>query len=80
MDFPAAPITAIPIPYGFSEALQTTPDAAYGTGALGDVLAVFPDEVDIRSLSPDFNRAGPTGPPRRHPRYHRHRPGGRFRQ
>lgn len=54
LDFPAAPVIAIPIPDGLPEALHAKPDAAYGTGALGDVLAVFHDEAGIRSLAPDF--------------------------
>ncbi|MFN2479748.1 MAG: hypothetical protein ABR615_11360 [Pseudonocardiaceae bacterium] len=42
MNFPAAPTTAISTPDGLPEALRAKPDAAYGTGALGDVLAVSP--------------------------------------
>ncbi len=54
LDFPAAPVTEISAPGGLSEALSAKPDALYGTGALGDVLAVFPDEAGIRTLAPDF--------------------------
>ncbi|MDQ3760954.1 MAG: PhzF family phenazine biosynthesis protein [Actinomycetota bacterium] len=54
MDFPAAPVNEILIPDGLPKALGATPDAAYGTGALGDVLAVFPDEAVVRALAPDF--------------------------
>ncbi len=54
LDFPAAPTTEIPIPEGLTDALNAKPDAAYGTGALGDLLAVFPDEAGVRALTPDF--------------------------
>ncbi|MGH3825096.1 MAG: PhzF family phenazine biosynthesis protein [Pseudonocardiaceae bacterium] len=53
LDFPAAPVTEIPIPAGLADALGAIPEAAYGTGALRDVLAVFPDEAAIRALDPD---------------------------
>ncbi|MGH3830847.1 MAG: PhzF family phenazine biosynthesis protein [Pseudonocardiaceae bacterium] len=54
LDFPAAPATEIPIPDGLPEALRAKPDTAYGTGALGDLLAVFPAEASVRGLDPDF--------------------------
>jgi PhzF family phenazine biosynthesis protein len=54
MDFPAAPATEVPIPDGIAEALNAKPDAAYSTGGLGDLLAVFPDEAGVRALVPDF--------------------------
>ncbi|MGH3751460.1 MAG: PhzF family phenazine biosynthesis protein [Pseudonocardiaceae bacterium] len=54
LDFPSAPATEVPIPDGLAEALNAKPDATYGTGALGDLLAVFPDEAGIRALAPDF--------------------------
>jgi PhzF family phenazine biosynthesis protein len=53
LDFPAAAVTEIPIPDGLSDALGAKPDAAYGTGALRDVLVVFPDEAAVRALAPD---------------------------
>jgi len=54
LDFPAAPATEVTAPSGLAEALGSTPDAAYQTGALGDLLAVFPDEAAVRKLAPDF--------------------------
>jgi PhzF family phenazine biosynthesis protein len=54
LDFPAAPATEVPIPDGLPEALSAKPGATYGTGALGDLLAVFPDEAAVRTLTPDF--------------------------
>jgi PhzF family phenazine biosynthesis protein len=53
LDFPAAPVTAAPAPAGLAEALGAEPDATYRTGALRDVLAVFPDEAAVRALAPD---------------------------
>jgi PhzF family phenazine biosynthesis protein len=53
LDFPAAPATETEIPDGLAEALGATPDAAYRTGALGDLLAVFPDEAVVHALAPD---------------------------
>jgi PhzF family phenazine biosynthesis protein len=54
MDFPAASLTATPVPHGLPEALGATPEATYSTGALGDLLAVLPDEAGVRALAPDF--------------------------
>ena len=54
LDFPAAPATEMSIPDGLIEALNAKPEAVYGTGALGDLLTVFPDEAGIRALAPDF--------------------------
>jgi len=54
MDFPAAPLAATPVPAGLPEALGATPEATYTTGALGDLLAVLPDEAGVRALAPDF--------------------------
>jgi PhzF family phenazine biosynthesis protein len=48
----------MPIPDGLAEALNAKPDTAYGTGSLGDLLAVFPDEAGIRALAPDFTALG----------------------
>jgi PhzF family phenazine biosynthesis protein len=55
LDFPAAPAIEIPVADGLPEALRVKPNATYGTGALGDVLAVFPHEATIRTLDPDFS-------------------------
>ncbi len=54
LDFPAAPAVEIPVPDGLAEALGAKPDAVYGTGALGDLLTVLPDEATVRALAPDF--------------------------
>ncbi len=54
LDFPAANATEVTAPPGLAEALGSTPDATYQTGALGDLLAVFPDEAAVRELAPDF--------------------------
>jgi PhzF family phenazine biosynthesis protein len=54
LDFPLAPTAEVSIPNGLSDALNAKPDAVYGTGALGDLLAVFPDEEAVRALDPDF--------------------------
>lgn len=62
LDFPAAPVVESPAPDGLAEALRATPDSTYGTGALGDLLAVFGDEKGIRDLVPDSTAlAGLTG-------------------
>jgi PhzF family phenazine biosynthesis protein len=53
LDFPAAPATEVPVPDGLAEALGATPEAAYGTGALGDLLVVLADEATVRALRPD---------------------------
>jgi PhzF family phenazine biosynthesis protein len=54
LDFPSAPATEVPLPDGLTEALNAKPDTTYSTDALGDLLAVFPDEAGIRALTPDF--------------------------
>ena len=54
LDFPAASPTEVPVPVGLVEALGAKPDAAYTTGALGDLLTVLPDEAAVRSVQPDF--------------------------
>lgn len=54
LDFPAAPVTESPAPDGLAQALRATPDTVYGTGALGDLVAVFGDEKGIRGLAPNF--------------------------
>ena len=53
LDFPAAPATEAPVPDGLADALGATPEAAYGTGALGDLLVVLADEATVRALTPD---------------------------
>ncbi|HEX6404019.1 MAG TPA: PhzF family phenazine biosynthesis protein [Pseudonocardiaceae bacterium] len=54
LDFPAAPVTESPVSNGLTEALRATPDAIYGTGALGDLLAVFGEEKEVHRMAPDF--------------------------
>ncbi|HEV8562610.1 MAG TPA: PhzF family phenazine biosynthesis protein [Actinophytocola sp.] len=54
LDFPAAPVTERPAPEGLAEALGVKPDSTFGTGSLGDVVAVLPDEATVRGLTPDF--------------------------
>jgi PhzF family phenazine biosynthesis protein len=54
LDFPAAPATEVPAPDGLAQALGTTPQATYATGALGDLLTVLDDEAAVRALAPDL--------------------------
>jgi PhzF family phenazine biosynthesis protein len=54
LDFPRAQLSETAAPEGLAKALGAEPDTTYGTGALGDVLAVFSDEPAVRDLSPDF--------------------------
>jgi PhzF family phenazine biosynthesis protein len=54
LDFPAAPVTERAAPEGLAEALGVKPEHTYGTGSLGDVVAVLPDEAAVRGLTPDF--------------------------
>ena len=55
LDFPAAPGAEVPVPEGLSEALAVTPEATVGTGALGDLLVVLPDEAAVRTAAPDLD-------------------------
>lgn len=54
LDFPAAPLIETPVPGGLAEALGIPPEATFSTGALRDLLVVFPDEATIRALRPDL--------------------------
>ncbi|MFF1367902.1 PhzF family phenazine biosynthesis protein [Streptomyces virginiae] len=54
LDFPAAPTTEVPIPAGLADALGVRPEGTFRTGALGDLLAVLPDEATVRALRPDL--------------------------
>ncbi|MFJ3514402.1 MULTISPECIES: PhzF family phenazine biosynthesis protein [unclassified Streptomyces] len=54
LDFPAAPVTEVPVPAGLADALGARPEAAFRTGALGDLLTVLPDEATVRKLRPDL--------------------------
>jgi len=53
LDFPAARCAVVPMPQGLTEALAVTPESTVGTGALGDLLAVLPDEDAVRAAAPD---------------------------
>ena len=55
LDFPAAPVSPVPVASALSRALGTTPDETYSAGSLGDVVAVLPDEAAVRSLRPDMS-------------------------
>ncbi|MEE1738742.1 PhzF family phenazine biosynthesis protein [Streptomyces sp. BE147] len=55
LDFPAAPGTEAPVPAGLAEALGVKPEAAFRTGALGDLLTVLPDEATVRAVIPDLD-------------------------
>ncbi|MGZ9935645.1 PhzF family phenazine biosynthesis protein [Streptomyces sp. NC-S4] len=54
LDFPAAPVTGAAVPVGLADALGIPPEAVFRTGALGDLLAVLPDEAAVRALRPDL--------------------------
>ncbi|MFD3466141.1 PhzF family phenazine biosynthesis protein [Streptomyces sp. NPDC058682] len=54
LDFPAAPVTEVAVPTGLADALGIRPGATFRTGALGDLLAVLPDETAVRALRPDL--------------------------
>ena len=54
LDFPVAPVIESPFPDSLVAALRATPDATYDTGALGDLLAVFGDEQELRGMVPDL--------------------------
>jgi PhzF family phenazine biosynthesis protein len=54
LDFPIAELEECAPPGELAQALGAKPDSTYGTGALGDLLAVFPDEATVRGLAPDF--------------------------
>jgi PhzF family phenazine biosynthesis protein len=54
LDFPAAPPQAIDVPAGVESALGAAPAEVWGTGLLRDLLAVFDDEAQVRTLAPDF--------------------------
>ena len=54
LDFPRPVLTDIAPPQGLAKALGAHPAAVHGTGSLGDVLAVFDNENDVRGLEPDF--------------------------
>ncbi|MFF2811952.1 PhzF family phenazine biosynthesis protein [Streptomyces sp. NPDC058000] len=45
LDFPAPPTAQVALPKSLSEVLGTRPDSTFTTGAIGDLLAVLPDEA-----------------------------------
>ncbi|MEU5461303.1 PhzF family phenazine biosynthesis protein [Streptomyces althioticus] len=54
LDFPTAPLTAVDVPEGVSEALGAPVLAAFDTGPhVGDLLVELADERTVRSLRPD---------------------------
>lgn len=58
LDFPAAPVVQQQAPDGLAKALGVPPDATFGTGALRDLLAVFPYEATVRAMRPDLAARG----------------------
>ncbi|EST22906.1 hypothetical protein N566_26290 [Streptomycetaceae bacterium MP113-05] len=55
LDFPTAPLTALPVPQGLSEALGCDVLSTYDTGPnVRDLLAELPDEGTVRRLAPDL--------------------------
>ena len=54
LDFPIALPVEAPMPEGLARALGVEPEAAYGTGTLGDLLVAVGSESVVRNLSPDF--------------------------
>ena len=55
MDFPAAPGSEAPAPEGLTAALAVEPESVLRAAALGDLLAVLPDEAGVRDLAPDLD-------------------------
>src|SRR5215472_369619 len=51
LDFPALPARPVTVPAGLTQALGAEPEATFEAAAL---LAVYPNERDVRALSPDF--------------------------
>lgn len=54
LDFPIAHPTEAPTPDGLAHAIGVEPEAAYQTGALGDLLVAVGGESVVRHLSPDL--------------------------
>jgi len=63
LDFPAAPVVEAVVPDGLADALGAILDATYGTGALGDLLAVVPDESAVQAGACPPQRAAPPKTP-----------------
>jgi PhzF family phenazine biosynthesis protein len=54
LDFPAATVTPAPVPAVLAGALGVPVLAAYGTGALHDLVVEVADEATVRALAPDL--------------------------
>ncbi|MCT6781123.1 PhzF family phenazine biosynthesis protein [Streptomyces rubiginosohelvolus] len=55
LDFPTAPLSEEPVPYGLADALGGDPVSVHGTGEhVGDLLVELRDEAAVRALAPDF--------------------------
>ncbi|MET9518074.1 PhzF family phenazine biosynthesis isomerase [Streptomyces sp. NPDC002994] len=55
LDFPTAPLTAVPVPDGIGEALGAEILSAHDTGPyIGDLLVELADERTVRALTPHF--------------------------
>ncbi|MEN8655211.1 PhzF family phenazine biosynthesis isomerase [Streptomyces sp. 21So2-11] len=55
LDFPTAPLIAVPVPDGVGEALGAQVLSAHDTGPhTGDLLVELADEKAVRALAPDF--------------------------
>ncbi|WP_030588197.1 PhzF family phenazine biosynthesis protein [Streptomyces globisporus] len=55
LDFPTAPLSEEPVPYGLADALGGDPVSVHGTGEhIGDLLVELRDEATVRALAPDF--------------------------
>ncbi|WP_439947662.1 PhzF family phenazine biosynthesis protein [Streptomyces sp. BBFR109] len=54
LDFPTAPLTAVEVPDGVTEALGAEPLTAFDTGpSVGDLVVELADEKTVRGLAPD---------------------------
>lgn len=54
LDFPTAPLTAVPAPAGLAAALGCAPLSVHDTGpTVGDLLVEVADEAAVRELAPD---------------------------
>jgi PhzF family phenazine biosynthesis protein len=59
LDFPTAPLTAVPLPEGVGAALGAEPLSVLDTGPnIGDLLVELPDERTVRGLAPDLRALG----------------------
>ena len=59
LDFPTAPLTAVELPPGVTEALGAEALAAFDTGPnIGDLLVEVADEKTVHALAPDLKSLG----------------------